>query len=150
MVVYRIAHKNYIENLSGIGAKRYGGRWNNIGKPLVYTSQNISLALLEIMCHLPMSLIKNHFYIAEINLGQTKILTLDKKDLPANWKQNIATTAKLGDNFIDKTTHAVLKVPSAVIDLEFNYLLNPNVNNFTPIINNITPLNIDERLINYT
>lgn len=48
MVVYRITNVSYKEStLSGIGAEKVGGRWNEIGTRAVYCSENISLALLE-------------------------------------------------------------------------------------------------------
>lgn len=52
MVVYRIANIKYKDAaLTGIGAEKVGGRWNEIGTRAVYCSENISLALLEYYVH---------------------------------------------------------------------------------------------------
>ena len=49
MVVFRIARKEYIQDLSGRGAELFGGRWNEKGIPALYTSSSLSLAALEIL-----------------------------------------------------------------------------------------------------
>ncbi len=52
MVVYRVANSRYKQStLSGIGAEKVGGRWNEVGTRAVYCSENISLALLEYYVH---------------------------------------------------------------------------------------------------
>ena len=51
MIVYRFSHPNYAHDLSGTGAKLKGGRWNVIGLPLLYTSESISLSLLEVLAN---------------------------------------------------------------------------------------------------
>ena len=51
MKVYRIAQRNFIEDLSGEGARLFGGRWNHKGTSLLYTAESRSLAALEILVH---------------------------------------------------------------------------------------------------
>lgn len=52
MIVYRVANIKYKgSTMSGIGAEKVGGRWNEIGTRAVYCSENISLALLEYYIH---------------------------------------------------------------------------------------------------
>ena len=51
MIVYRLANGEFTHDLSGKGAKLYGGRWNSFGLPAVYTTEHISLAVLEILVH---------------------------------------------------------------------------------------------------
>ena len=53
MIVFRLAKKQYTHKLSGEGAELYGGRWNSVGTPMLYTSESRSLALLELAVHLP-------------------------------------------------------------------------------------------------
>ena len=47
MRVFRIANEKYIRSLSGIGAERYGGRWNHKGTRVVYTAASRALAMAE-------------------------------------------------------------------------------------------------------
>jgi RES domain-containing protein len=51
MIVYRIARANYIRDLSGIGSRLYGGRWNRKGTGIIYTSETRALATLEYLVH---------------------------------------------------------------------------------------------------
>lgn len=55
MKLYRIAQTAHIKDLSGTGARLYGGRWNEKGVGVVYTSESRALAILEYLVHVPMS-----------------------------------------------------------------------------------------------
>ena len=52
---------------------------------------------------------------------------IDRKTLPADWRSTPApaTLQEIGAKWIDNGSTSVLKVPSAVISGENNYLLNP-------------------------
>ena len=67
--VWRIATdtKDYeADDLSGKGAEITGGRWNDKGTPLVYTSTNRSLAALETIVHLNSGGLPLNRYLVEI------------------------------------------------------------------------------------
>src|SRR5580658_1617758 len=109
---------------SGEGARRYGGRWNSTGVAVVYTSSAISLAILEWRAHLsqwpaPPSVI--------IELEFDASLVWSPAKLPANWKRwpSPKANAAVGDHWARSGRSAVLKLPSAIVPTEFNYLLNP-------------------------
>jgi|GEM_PF-4679954 len=51
MIVYRIAQTKYAQDITGSGAKKYGGRWNRPGVAALYTSQQRSLCMLELLVH---------------------------------------------------------------------------------------------------
>ena len=51
MTVFRFCSSKYAGDISGTGAKLYGGRWNPVGLPLLYTSEHISLGLLELLAN---------------------------------------------------------------------------------------------------
>ncbi|NIR50304.1 RES family NAD+ phosphorylase [candidate division KSB1 bacterium] len=57
MKVYRIARSAYIEDLSGTGARLYGGRWNHKGTSIVYTSKNRALATVEYLVHVSLAIL---------------------------------------------------------------------------------------------
>lgn len=52
MIVFRLSSSRYAEDLSGKGAELYGGRWNSIGTPVVYTASSRALAMAEAAVHL--------------------------------------------------------------------------------------------------
>lgn len=125
MIVFRIAARSYANDLSGRGASMYGGRWNPKGVPMLYTSATLSLAALELAVNLPPGRIPNFYQAVEISIPDKLITTVD--ELPAQWSgyPYVPATQRIGRQFI-KSNELVLKVPSAVISTEYNYLINPN------------------------
>jgi len=148
--VYRIAKKAYIKDLSGEGAKLYGGRWNKKGTAILYTASNRSLAIVEFLVHLPMALLPKDIYIIELTLPpRAKSQTIHAKDLVDNWKSYPANyqLAEIGSKWILENKTLALKVPSCVVQGEQNVLINPNHRLFNKVtISKIEPYNIDKRL----
>jgi RES domain-containing protein len=149
MVLYRIANCNYIKDLTGTGARLYGGRWNSEGKSMVYLASSRALAVLEVLVHLPPLLLPYNFCLAEIEVPDKNILNLDISTLPDNWK-DVSPPAELkqiGNRFIKETKHLVMRVPSSVIPQEFNYLLNPRHTDIKKVkIISTSPFSFDDRL----
>ncbi len=124
MIVYRIAASAYAGDLSGRGSSMYGGRWNPKGMPLLYTSATLSLAALELAVNLPPGRIPNHYQTLELSIPDKSIEEVER--LPEQWNANpyVPATQQVGREFV-KAGGFILKVPSAVIDSESNYLINP-------------------------
>lgn len=117
--------------LSGEGARRGAARWNSKGVPVAYTSEHLSLAVCEVFVHVAapeeaddLMAVTAEFAIAESEIEQQKRWILEQ--LPADWRElgNLATRA-LGDAWARSSSSAFLFVPSAVIDGEWNILINP-------------------------
>ncbi len=148
--VYRIAKKAYIQDLSGEGARLYGGRWNKKGVVMLYTASNRSLATVEYLVNLPMALIPNDIAIIELILpSRLKIQTIQAKDLPKGWQSYPASyqLQEIGNRWISENKTLLLKVPSSVVQGEYNILINPNHVLFNKItISKIETLIIDKRL----
>lgn len=132
MKVFRIEREKYLDiTLQGVGAALTEGyRWNSINTHLVYTAESRALATLEVSVHLDFleDLPTDRFYV-EIEIpDDIKILELSIDQLPDNWdtKPPILETQFIGDDFVSQKNAAVLKVPSAIVPPEFNYLINPN------------------------
>lgn len=150
MFVYRVANLKYKEfTLSGIGAEKVGGRWNKTGTRAVYCSENISLALLEYYVHseniayLPKDILVAKIYIPE----ELKIETL--KTLPKRWNQYpySSKTTKIFTDLAKDRNFLGLKVPSTIVSLESNIILNPLYKEFGKIeIKEFITLPIDNRL----
>jgi len=150
MLVWRVARKAHAEQshggatqlLSGEGAKRYGGRWNHIGVAVVYTSQSLSLAVLEHLVNLPISDLPDDLVSIQIEFVDDLPRTeLRLKDLPDNWRAfpAIEELKDLGSEWARKAATPVLVVPSVVIPNELNYLINP----FHPLATKIKIVSID-------
>ncbi len=118
---------------SGVGARDYGGRWNSVGTPMVYTAGSVSLAILEWRVHLaqwpPPSVC-----IIEIEVGESLIWTPTK--LPASWHRMPSTrvTAEFGDEWIRSARSVMMRVPSAIVPGEWNYLINPSHPDFSRLL----------------
>jgi RES domain-containing protein len=85
MEVYRIATTRYSHDLTGIGARLYGGRWNQKGTAMLYTSKSRALAALEFLVHLPLSLAPSGLKIVTLQIpDETAIDEIPLSDLPAS------------------------------------------------------------------
>ena len=126
MLLYRITSAKYADDLSGNGARLYGGRWNSEGKPMLYLASSRSLAVLESLAHLVATNIPNELVMITIE-APDDFLEIPEKILPDNWneypEQHIVK--QIGNSFLQRNEHLLLKVPSALVPEEFNYLLNP-------------------------
>ena len=128
MKLFRIAKEQHIGGLSGIGARLYGGRWNHKGVAVVYASESRALAALEYLVHVPMSTIPRDLEMMELVIPEQIIPeNIDTADLPLKWReypppQRLAT---LGSNWVHSNRSLLLRVPSAVVENEFNVLINP-------------------------
>jgi len=153
MFVFRISKKSYINDLSGIGAGLYGGRWNPKGVNMVYTSSSIALASLEYLIHNFHLLSTADICLAKIEVGlPSPILEYQSNELPDNWNLQLGSqyaTQQIGRYFALNGNDYVLKVPSAVAPGEFNLLLNPYHPSHaqTKIIEKIDPFVFDKRLL---
>lgn len=126
MIVYRLTSGEYINDLSGTGAKLYGGRWNSIGLPALYTTQHISLAVLEILVHIKSYRRPLNYHLISIDIPESvEMVSIDHQKLKNNWKDDVAYGQFIGNEFLTAATSAVLKVPSAIIEDENNFLINP-------------------------
>jgi RES domain-containing protein len=150
MTVYRLCRKAHANDLSGRGAELNGGRWNGKGTAMVYTSASRALCLVEIMVHVPAGIIPKDYYLVSISIpDNTHIIAIDPKDLPDNWSKNPvpASTQKMGNAFIARQEALVLKVPSAIVKDEWNYLINPSHKDFKKVkITSIELFSFDTRL----
>jgi RES domain-containing protein len=149
MLLYRLSNKQYIRDLSGRGAHRYGGRWNEKGVSMLYTSEHCSLAVLEYLVHTPHNLLPEEISLLKLFVpDELFISTMSEKQLPANWRQYPApdSLAEIGTKWIDEAKAVGLKVPSVLVPEEWNILLNPALPNFNKVrIDSVQPFKIDSR-----
>lgn len=126
MRLWRIAHARH-EALDGEGARRWGGRWNSPGRPVVYTSMTASLAILEKLVWIDPDEIPDDLRLFEIELSdKIEAERLDLARLPRDWKDvRCPACTELGDEWLACGSGLALIVPSALLDEEMNVLINP-------------------------
>ncbi|MCX5577059.1 RES family NAD+ phosphorylase [Kaistia terrae] len=117
MIAWRISRAPYAD-LSGTGARLYGGRWNSPGRALIYAAETAALAVLEVRVHLDLTpdLLPDDYVLTGIALGGIAVETLDT--LPD-------TPQAFGDDWLAEARTPVLRVPSFIVPESFNLLLNP-------------------------
>ena len=155
--VYRVIRQEYAaEAFEGIGAYLAGGRFNSPRKHAVYTSESLSLAVLEKMVHLEdyQELVDQYMVVAaqfdpekvsilklevpshadslgtlsEAASGSLSIRNTDlRESITGSWRRYPypVATRRIGDRWIEAEASPVLRIPSAVVPREFNYLVNP-------------------------
>lgn len=150
MVVYRIANLKYKDStLSGIGAEKVGGRWNEKGTRAVYCSENIALALLEYYVHSEnIALLPKEILVAKIEFPND--FTIEElEELPSLWNQYpyTAKTAGVFSKLVKDRNIFALKVPSTIVPYESNLILNPLYKEFGKVeVVEFLKLKVDMRL----
>ncbi len=111
----------------GEGARLFPGRWNDEGVPVVYTSEHLSLAVVELFVHLEPRHLKRAYYAFSVEVDERLLETLGASRLPQNWKaeETPASTRALGSAWARAGRTLGLVVPSAVVPGERNVILNP-------------------------
>jgi RES domain-containing protein len=127
MEVFRITHKKWSWHLTASG---FPARWNSGGVFVIYTAESRALACLENIIHKGQADFLVPFIIMTISIPDNLyILELSIKELPLNWSKSgdagYRNCRPFGDNWILKSESAILKVPSAIVPKDSNYLINP-------------------------
>ena len=151
MILYRFSRKEHGGDLSGKGAELYGGRWNSKGIPALYCSDTRALAITEIIAYTPPGFIPEGYVLNIIEAPDTPELryTFTEKELPEGWKRypHGRETKALGDALLKDQKYLLLKVPSALVQDEYNYVINPQHPDFSAIkLVEVLPFNFNERL----
>lgn len=151
MIVYRLTNSLYKDDISGNGAKIKGARWNLPGSSMLYTAENMSLCVLELLVHIGLQDIQNFYHLITIAVpddAPASEISIGK--LKKGWLEDEDYTAFMGTEFLKNNTSLVLKVPSAIIDEEHNLLINPYHTDFKKIkIQKSKEFIFDERLYTF-
>lgn len=151
MRVYRIARKRHLNDLTGAGAKTFGGRWNHRGTALLYTSETRSLAMVEFLVHVSWMLAPNDLGIATIEIAnEIQPESLSLSDLPEDWRlyPALPRLADLGTGWVHSKRSLLLRVPSAVVEQEHNILINPEHSDVVRVtVLEVKELDFDRRLL---
>ena len=116
---------------------------------MVYSSGSLSLALLELLAQAgsPTRLLSFVYLSAEIDPQYVADL---ERPLPDGWNSLPVRSAscEIGDRWLAQERSLVLKVPSVLVPIEFNYLINPAHPDFSTIeISDPSPIQIDPRIL---
>jgi RES domain-containing protein len=147
MILFRLTTGKYASDISGTGAKIYGGRWNPIGFAGLYTSQYISLAMLEILARATKSTSPESYTLTSFEIPDNGVYQIQFKKLRNNWKTDLKYTQGIGEDFLNENQLLCLQVPSAIVPQENNFLINPLHSDFKKVKIIATELlELDKRL----
>ena len=149
ITAYRCSKCKYIRDSSGYGSYKVGGRWNSRGVYMLYSSSNPSLAFLESLVHMAPIMPGPDYCMMQLHSKQDSILTLKAEDLPKDWASDPAPEylKRIGDQFVEEAKYLMLKVPSAVLPMEWNILINPKHQLMAQLIfETPIPVNVDPRI----
>lgn len=124
MIVYRLSHSKYATTLSSSGA---ANRWNRAFQFVIYCSENISLCALELLAHTNGIRPAGEFRIMQIEIkNPMRTKTINVSELPENWHQlqSYGHTQMIGSDWYESKSSLCLKIPSAIIQSEYNYIIN--------------------------
>jgi len=121
--------------LSGEGAFLYGGRWNFPKTRMLYTASSGSLSLLEMLVHLPNYQIDTPFALITIEIPDQNFPRLEIEKLPQGWNSfsSFEVSRMAGFEAFNKFKSLGLFVPSVVMSLDFNFLIDPLHPDFSKI-----------------
>ena len=150
ITVWRITSEKYADTaFSGEGAEEYGGRFNSVGTPVVYTSESISLATLELLAKAGGRRRLSGRVVLPVTFDESQVIICGEDDLPEGWDARPYGPAsqQVGDEWIRSEKSLVLRVPSVVVPEEYNYLINPEHPDFGELeFGEPRPLDPDPRL----
>jgi RES domain-containing protein len=126
---FRICKTKYVTTtLSGFGAREYGGRWNSVGTGVVYLSVSIALAALEVLAHTDGNTVPNGPHsVVTVEFPDDAFEVLDSSVLRPGWNSSPAPEylAAFGDEWVMLGEKPLLRVQSAIVPQEFNFVFNP-------------------------
>jgi len=134
LTAWRICKRKHCKHgFTGEGARRFGGRWNSPGTPIVYVAGSQSLAALEMLVHLNAADLLAKYVLIPVEIDEGLITGVSA--LPKNWRVYPAPAEArvVGDDWIVSGSSVVLRVPSTLVPSENNFLLNPRHADFSKL-----------------
>ena len=122
IAAWRLARRVH-SAFDGRGAERYGGRWNPVGTSAIYASQSRSLAVLELLVHVDPAALPRDLMFSRVSFDERDV---EEADPPAGWRDAGSIVAvQYGARWLGERRSLVLRVPSAVVPDEHNFVINP-------------------------
>jgi RES domain-containing protein len=115
-------------SLDGSGGLRAPGRWHTRGHRIVYCAPNPATALLEVLVHAEIDIedIPVSLRYLEIDAPDSiSIETVNVETLPGNWRSHQEATRRTGDEWLRSGRTALLRVPSVIVPMTWNIVINP-------------------------
>lgn len=151
MILYRFSHRKFAHEISGYGARLKGGRWNPAGLAVLYTSETISLALLEILANTYTFEELQMMQLMEIHVpDNASCQEIKLQNLKKNWHQDFDYTQWMGKEILLTQKTLLFRCPSAIVHKEHNLLVNPLHPEYKKVkVHEASDFYFDERLFKH-
>ncbi|MFV2074336.1 MAG: RES family NAD+ phosphorylase [Thermoanaerobaculales bacterium] len=130
MQAWRLSKQTFSETaFDGEGARCFPGRWNQRGVAAVYVATTISLAALEYLAGVDPDIAPPPLVVIPVEFPEGLLVErIDPARLPRDWRRfpHPESTRRIGNDWLQGSTAAILSVPSAIIPQERIFVLNPN------------------------
>jgi len=137
MRIWRICRKPFSRSpLDGRGGLIVAGRWHTPRRLVTYASESLALASLEVLVHCEVDLLPSDLVAVEVDVPtRLKIDEIKADDLPRTWRKYPAPRRlqAIGNDWLDGGRTPILRVPSALVPTESNYLVNPTHPGFSEL-----------------
>ena len=149
MKVYRIERDERADHWPARGALYAPGRWNEQGFWVIYCSQTVALAKLELLANSVQLPVNRSLLEIEIT-SQAPIYTVTIESLPPDWMHlpYPASLHRLSEQLLRDNQYIALRVPSRQSPTESNILLyapHPRFHEWVNVVKTY-PIAFDERL----
>jgi RES domain-containing protein len=150
MEVFRIVEESFANSLTSSGI---ANRWNYDNEWVIYAGSSRSLSSLELIVHENAVSPMFNYKVIIISIADNDNLytQLLQAQLPVNWRSDRAYSKlqQLGSSWYQHQQSLVLKVPSAVIPKEYNYVINTRHPDFSNMVSLVRTEDYfwDERLV---
>ncbi len=123
-------------DLLGEGSRLFGGRLNSKGTAVVYTSGSLALAAFETLVHVQSVSLLTKYHMRRLTFDDRLVITVSAGQLPPNWRDSPppAEIQRFGDQWVAAGRSPILRVPSALLPQEDNFILNPAHPDFAKIV----------------
>lgn len=150
ITAWRITPRKYQDTaFTGAGAKEYGGRFNSVGTAVVYTSDSLALATLELLTKVNERRRLRDRVCIPVTFRETHVQTRNAAELPDGWdiRPYGPASQRVGDEWVRSDASLVLRVPSVVLPHAYNYLINPQHPDAQDLsVGDPEPLHLDPRI----
>ncbi len=135
MKLYHLGNSSYARQLSGEGARLFGGRWNQKGDACIYTSATRSLCILEYLANIFLEDMPSDLSMTEYTIPDALCRILHIDDLPEEWDAipPPPSTKIFGSTLLANKDYPCFSVPSAIVPAEKNFILNPAASRFNQV-----------------
>lgn len=131
LTIWRLEKERYVDTaFRGKGSLKTSGRWHHKGTQVAYASEHPGVAVLEKLVWLERYevALNSTYVLLPLQIDPSDHLeTLSESDLPNDWDAfpHPKRTRDIGTRWVEEERSVVLAVPSAVLPVAKNYLINP-------------------------